>query len=205
MNNSKKISFLALILIIVAAFLISFFYRSIFTADTTQKSKLINLKIATWNVEHLAERNGEGCRPRYDEDYAELREYAKNLDADIVALQEVESTAAVARVFPEEDWSIVISQRPPSEPYECYDNGNPSTQQKVAIVIRKGIEFEHEDDFRELALGIEGLRYGVVIRLTATPVPFDILAVHLKSGCFVEDYSTSDTEFQIRRIGFGET
>jgi endonuclease/exonuclease/phosphatase family metal-dependent hydrolase len=194
MNRSERISLFALILVVVAAFLISYFYSELFPGKKSEKGTLSDLKIAAWNIEHLAESNGEGCRPRYDEDYIELREYAKNLDADIIALQEVESAKAVARIFPEEDWNTIISQRPPSEPYECYENGNPSTQQKVAIVVRKGIGFEREDDFRELALGMEGLRYGVVIQLTETPVPIDILAVHLKSGCFVEDYSASDSE-----------
>lgn len=194
MNRSERISLFALILVVVAAFLISYFYSEIIPGESSETGTFRDLKIAAWNIEHLAEKNGEGCRPRYDEDYIELWKYAKNLHADIVALQEVESAKAVARIFPEEDWDIVISQRPPSEPYECYNNGNASTQQKVAIVIRKGIGFERENDFREIALGMEGLRYGVVIQLTDTPILIDIMAVHLKSGCFVEDYSTSDTK-----------
>jgi len=158
------------------------------------KDDFKSLRFVAWNIEHLAETNGEGCRPRYDEDYKALRDYAESLDADIIALQEVESIDAVARVFPEEDWSFVISQRPPSDSYECWGNGNPSTQQKVAFAIRKGIKFDAKSDYQELGLGIEGLRHGVIIRLTGTPEPVDIMAVHLKSGCFVEDFSISNSE-----------
>lgn len=150
------------------------------------------LRVVAWNIEHLAEANGEGCVPRTDEDYRKLREFANSMDADVVALQEVESVNAMARVFPAENWTFVISERPPSEPYTCRGNGNPSTQQKVGFAIRKGVGYERKDDFRELGLGLEGLRYGVVIQLTDFPEPMHVMAVHLKSGCFVDDYAASD-------------
>ena len=44
------------------------------------------LRIATWNLEHLAEEEGAGCRERNEADYALLRRYAERLDADVVAL-----------------------------------------------------------------------------------------------------------------------
>jgi endonuclease/exonuclease/phosphatase family metal-dependent hydrolase len=72
------------------------------------------IRLATWNIEHLAERNGTGCRPRTDEDYAQLRAHAERLGADVIALQEVESARAAARVFPEDRWTIVMSERPAS-------------------------------------------------------------------------------------------
>jgi len=150
------------------------------------------LRLVSWNIEHLAEKNDQGCVPRTDKDYEKLRDFAETLDADIVALQEVESKKAVARVFPEDAWNIIISDRPASSSYTCRGNGHESTQQKVAIAIRKGIAFEELESFKALALGRSGLRYGVVIRLTGTPEPIEVMAVHLKSGCFVEDYSTSD-------------
>ena len=57
-----------------------------------------SLRVAAWNIEHLAERDGQGCRPRTDEDYAEVRRYIDRLDADVIAFQEVQSAAA-ARDF----------------------------------------------------------------------------------------------------------
>ncbi|MBU2417982.1 MAG: endonuclease/exonuclease/phosphatase, partial [Alphaproteobacteria bacterium] len=33
------------------------------------------IKLASWNMEHLAERNNSGCRPRTDADYAAMRAY----------------------------------------------------------------------------------------------------------------------------------
>ena len=57
------------------------------------------LTLASWNMEHLAEHNGTGCRPRTDADYAAMRAYADALQADVIAFQEVESRAAAERVF----------------------------------------------------------------------------------------------------------
>lgn len=57
------------------------------------------LKIASWNMEHLAERDGEGCRPRTEADYADLRRHVEALEADVVAFQEVQNRAAAERVF----------------------------------------------------------------------------------------------------------
>ncbi len=161
-----------------------------FTSSSTAQEAI---RIAAWNVEHLAENNGEGCVARDDADYAKLRSFATSMNADVVGLQEVESVKAVHRVFPESEWTVVISDRPDTEPFECYGNGRMSTQGKVAIAVRKGISFEKMYSFKELAVGNPGLRYGVIIRLTGGPEPIDVMSVHLKSGCFVDDYSTSDS------------
>ncbi|MCG8373619.1 MAG: endonuclease/exonuclease/phosphatase family protein [Balneolales bacterium] len=176
----KKILFISIL----------FFNSTVFLQAQMQSS----LKFVAWNIEHLAENNGEGCVARNEADYAKLRAFAKTMDADVVALQEVESAKAVARVFPESEWTIVISDRADSESYECRGSGRPSTQQKVAFAIRKGVEFEELGDFDELALGREGLRHGQVIKLMGTPEPIEVMNVHLKSGCFVNDYSSSDRE-----------
>jgi len=150
------------------------------------------LRFVSWNMEHLAENNGEGCVPRNDSDYFKLRDFATNLEADIVALQEVESAQAVARVFPEDDWNIIVSDRPASLSYECYGNGKKSTQQRVAIAIRKGVKYVEAGTFKVLALDRVGLRYGLMVKLIHRKDTLEVMSIHLKSGCFVDDYSQSD-------------
>lgn len=59
-----------------------------------------DLRIAAWNLEHLDDNEGEGCVGRTGADYAALKRRIARLDADIVALQEVENAAAAHRVFP---------------------------------------------------------------------------------------------------------
>ncbi len=152
------------------------------------------LRIIAWNIEHLAENNGEGCLDRTESDYQELRDFAATMNADIVALQEVENEAAVARVFPTDEWEIVLSERPNSDPYICRGSGRTSTQQKVAYAIKKGVSYENLGSFEELGLGNPGLRHGLVIKLMDTPEPVELLNVHMKSGCFVNDYAASDRD-----------
>ena len=149
------------------------------------------VRVASWNIEHLAEYSEAGCVPRSALDYEQLRDFSKLLNADIIALQEVENTAAVERIFPKSEWNIVLSDRPNSKTYRCRGNDQESTQQRVAVVLRKGIKYQINESFRELGLEMEGLRYGVVVEVFGDHDTINLMAVHLKSGCFVDDYSTS--------------
>ena len=63
------------------------------------------LKLASWNLEFLAARNGEGCNPRDDSDYAAMRRIVDDLDADVIAFQEAENETAAARVLSSHAWS----------------------------------------------------------------------------------------------------
>jgi endonuclease/exonuclease/phosphatase family metal-dependent hydrolase len=142
------------------------------------------LKIATWNLEHLAEQNGVGCRPRTDADYAELRRHVAALDADVIAFQEVEAKAAAERVFDPAHYDVVISGRPISaRGGSCAGKpGLSIRQQDVGFAIRKGVAWSRNPDLVELGLGNPDLRWGVDITLRAG-TPMRLLAVHLKSGC----------------------
>lgn len=152
------------------------------------------LKFSTWNVEHLAYPADQGCRPRTGADVDALRAYARSLDADVVALQEVASREAVELLFPASDWRTVMSARPDSEPYECRESGRPSTQQKVAFAVRKAIPVLDTRQYAGLGLDLVGLRYGLSVTLDTPGGVAEVLNVHLKSGCFVDDYERGDDE-----------
>src|SRR5688500_19042066 len=64
------------------------------------------LKLASWNIEHLRDTDLEGPNPRTSADYARLAAYVEKLDADIVALQEVEGAEAAARIFDPDEYSF---------------------------------------------------------------------------------------------------
>ena len=148
------------------------------------------LRITSWNLEHLAEADGLGCRPRTEADYAALREYADQLAADVIAFEEVESAAAAARVFPPDRYAIVISQRPSSGRHgfcgRDATDGPTLRDQKVGFAIRKGIPFTRNPDLSELAIGNPDLRWGVDITVNRQE-PLRLLALHLKSGCSAGD------------------
>lgn len=142
------------------------------------------LKVASWNMEHLAEHDGEGCAPRMEADYARLREHAAALDADVIAFQEVQNRAAAERVFDPALYDVVMSGRPPStRSGEC--RGRPGLfiqNQAVGFAIRKGVPWASNSDLSALALGSPDLRWGVDITVSRGR-PVRLLAVHLKSGC----------------------
>lgn len=142
------------------------------------------LKITSWNLEHLAERNGQGCRPRTDADYAELRRHADALGADVIALQEVENKAAAERVFDPARYDVVMSARAPGRRGgTCYGKpGQTIGHQAVGFAIRKGVRWTRNDDVSALALGNPDLRWGVDVTIGGRR-PVRLLAIHLKSGC----------------------
>ncbi len=142
------------------------------------------IKVATWNMEHLAAEDGKGCKQRGQRDYDALAAFAATVKADVYALQEVENVEALKRVFPEDEFVYVVSDRQ-SKSYKCDDfYPEMSTAQRVGFAIKKEIQFvgTKEDDLNELSLSGEKLRYGLTIELPEAKLK--ILNVHLKSGCW---------------------
>ena len=144
------------------------------------------LKLASWNMEHLAERNGSGCRPRTDADYVTMRAYVDGLGADVIAIQEVESKAAAERVFDPALYTVVIEDRAGTN-RGGYCRGNEGltiNAQRTGFAVRKGIPFDRQPDFTAVQVGNPDLRSGVdlIIRPRGGD-PIRVLSVHLKSGC----------------------
>ena len=103
---------------------------------------------------------------RSGEDIAALRGYARSLDADVVALQEVDGADAARLVFPDHEF--------------CF-SGRIAVQNN-GFAIRRGLAFSCRD-LPELSLSDE-VRRGVELRLfPGTPQELRLLSVHLKSGC----------------------
>jgi endonuclease/exonuclease/phosphatase family metal-dependent hydrolase len=132
------------------------------------------LRIASWNLEFLAQKDGTGCEPRTATDYEAMRRIADSLDADVVAFQEAETVAAAARVFDPAHYTIVMEARPGEASGSCGGN-HPDQQfirQAVGFAIKKGVAFDRNADVTSLTLGTKG------------HAPIRLLGVHLKSGCF---------------------
>lgn len=144
------------------------------------------LRIASWNMEHLAETDGSGCKPRTEDEYRALRAMAQRLDADVIAFQEVESEAAAHRVFDPDQYTIAIEERAGSAPRpECRGlRGQYLNRQAVGFAIRRGLEIERREDVIALQLGDPNLRSAVDIEVGHVGgARVRLLAVHLKSGC----------------------
>jgi endonuclease/exonuclease/phosphatase family metal-dependent hydrolase len=146
------------------------------------------ITVASWNMEHLAERNDSGCRPRTDADYAAMRAYVDALAADAIAFQEVESRAAAERVFDPAIYAIEIEQRVGTgRKGECGGGdraGLTINAQRTGFAIRKGLAYDRQPDVTDIQAGNPDLRSGVdVIVRPARGTPVRLLSVHLKAGC----------------------
>ena len=152
------------------------------------------LTLCTWNIEHLAAHDDAGCKPRKNHDYQALHKFAADLNADIIAFQEVENLSAARRVFTPSEYHIEISGRPTVELGRCREGGR-RRMQRTGFAIRKdlqtrlGLRYQRQPDVRYLATK-PSERWGVHIVLLSTNIPgrrLDLLSVHLKSGCSYDE------------------
>ena len=173
--SHRKGAWCALVSLLVAAW----------TAWTSPAGAL-ELRVAAWNLEHLADTNGEGCVGRDDADYAALAQRIDALGADVIAFQEVENAIAAGRAFDSERWSVEVSGRastgngPP-----C--SGRPSARLghlATGIAVREGLEYTRNADVSALSAGSRYRRWGTDVTVTRGGEALRILSVHLKSGCW---------------------
>ena len=100
-------------------------------------------------------------------DIAGLARYARTLDADVVALQEVDGPSAARQVFPRHEF--------------CFTGGR--AVQNTGFAIRRGLPFRCGADLTAMSLG-DTVRRGATMQLfPGTSRELYMLAVHLKSGC----------------------
>jgi endonuclease/exonuclease/phosphatase family metal-dependent hydrolase len=138
-----------------------------------------DLKLATWNLEWLTDRGAGDTRlpadahPKQPEDFDLLRRYAVELDADVIAIQEVDGPAVAARVFPPESYSVHMTR--------------DRVVQRVGLVVRRGLRYTVNSDVTGLDVDPgRQLRSGADITLDLAHGSLRVLAVHLKTGCFDE-------------------
>jgi 5'-nucleotidase (lipoprotein e(P4) family) len=151
------------------------------------------LRLATWNVEYLVEPAtyaalagscvADGGKvpgalrripcaivprlARDEADFATLRRYAAQLDADVVALQEVDGPGAASRLLPGYDYCFTARQN----------------VQKNGFAIRRGLPHRCEPEYLPVSLD-DRFRRGVVVTLFPGEArELTVMNVHLKSGC----------------------
>ena len=160
------------------------------------------IRIATWNLEWLVSPQAFkplklDCTPegtavhgdvrqipcdvastleRSSRDFAVLARYARELDADVVALQETDGADAARLVFP--DYAFCFTGR--------------QHVQNTGFAVRHGVPFRCGPDDRELSLG-DTLRRGKELTLfPGEPQEIRLLSVHLKSGCSSKPLTATD-------------
>lgn len=145
-----------------------------------------DLRIASWNLEHLNDTDGKGCLPRKRADYAAIARQVRRLGADIVAFQEVENAAAARRVFPRAQWRVEISSRPftrsarPCRHRPDQRLGHLAT----GFALRHGVDYRRHRDLSALGRGDPRARWGTDITVFRDGRALRFLSVHLKAGCW---------------------
>ncbi len=163
-------------------------------ATGTARASPATLKLATWNMEWFltpATFNGlKGDCTRDDRshrrnprsipcdvaatlersatDLAGMARVARTLDADVVAVEEVDGPEAARQVFPRHGF--------------CFTGGR--VVQNTGFAIRRGVPFRCGADVSGLSLGDELRRGATVVLYPDTARELHLLAVHLKSGCW---------------------
>ena len=153
----------------------------------------VEIKLATWNLEwfmspqtlraltpactprdapRAGARRAVPCNVAHElersvEDIRAMRRHARRLDADVVALQEVDGPEAAQLLF--SGYEFCFSSR-----VAVQNNG---------FAIRRGLPFTCGPELTELSLD-DDVRRGVELRLfPGTEREIALLSVHLKSGC----------------------
>jgi endonuclease/exonuclease/phosphatase family metal-dependent hydrolase len=141
-------------------------------------SQAADLKIATWNLAWLTLRPaGDSAIPpdvprRGAADLDRLAGYARRLNADVVALQEVDGPEAAARVFDARNYSFVFAEE--------------NDVQRVGFALHRSLRVTRNPDLAALDVQARSrfsLRRGVDVTVEAGGQKLRLLAVHLKSNC----------------------
>jgi endonuclease/exonuclease/phosphatase family metal-dependent hydrolase len=170
----------------------------IFSTATTPARELT---VATWNLEWLvapatAHSSRQACslakrailpcdvardNARDSADLARLASYERELDADVVAFQEVENISIAQRVF--------------AGRKICIAGG--AGVQHVGFAIRTSIAHRCEADFTALALSSRHRRGAVLTIAPDTQQEIHLLAVHLKSGCATQSLDSGTAACEV--------
>jgi endonuclease/exonuclease/phosphatase family metal-dependent hydrolase len=161
-------------------------------ATTAVASRGGTLKLATWNMEWLiapetlralrANCVPDGASPgrrerfvpcrvatelqRSATDFTAIARYAKRLDADVIALQEVDGPGTARRVFPDHEFCFTSRKH----------------VQNTGFAIRRGLPFRCSE-YQPLSLNGRVRRGAELVLFPGEPRELHLLSVHLKSGC----------------------
>jgi endonuclease/exonuclease/phosphatase family metal-dependent hydrolase len=175
---------------VAALTLFTLFAANVAVCETARPSEL---KLATWNLEWLVapatfKSLKATCVPqgasafaserrlpcdvaqrfeRSSRDFATLARYARQLNADVIALQEVDGPDAARLVFPG---------------YEFCFSGSRHLQ-NTGFAIRAGLPKRCGPDLAALSLADSVRRGAEVVLFPGEPRELHLLSIHLKSGC----------------------
>ncbi len=154
------------------------------------EARAAELKLSTWNIAWLTLRPAgdptlpNGLPTRSAADLDRLAAYARRLDADVVALQEVDGPRAAARIFDPAAFAFIFAEE--------------ADVQRTGFAIRRGLTVIRNPDLAALdvrAGARRSLRRGTDITLeTPSGARLRLLAIHLNAGCREGRLARADRE-----------
>lgn len=177
--------------------------------DVAQQRDRTTLRLAAWNLSNLHHEAGQSVPGRdvirSREDYKWIRHYADKLDADVIALQEANSRAAIHRAFSRGRYNAYISGRKTKD-LDAYDlTGKwPDASIYTGFAVRKGIKVTRVESVPSLEImhadprngTRRPTRWAVELEIEHQGQPFVILSVHLKSGCSIGALKDASTPYE---------
>ncbi len=169
-----------------------------------------HVRIASWNLSNLHHEPGQSVPGRdvvrAPEDYTWLQFYAGQLNADLIALQEINSRAAGHSVLRRGLWTVEISGRRFKD-FETFDLSGEWSSGSIytGVGVRRGLEIIRAEDVPSLEVTHVDPRTGIArptrwakeVEVARNGHHLLVLAVHLKSGCFtgqiMDDKNGPDT------------
>ncbi|WP_336945434.1 endonuclease/exonuclease/phosphatase family protein [Asaia sp. HN010] len=146
----------------------------------SRSAEAASVKIATWNLDWLTLFPDStpglpvNIPHRSAQDWAALAQIATRLNADIVAVQEVSNAAALRRLFPSPDDTLLLTMAP--------------IAQNVGLVLRAPWRILAHEELSALDRspfhGGHALRPGLDVIVGNGKDTLHLLVVHLKSGCW---------------------
>ncbi|MDF7677703.1 endonuclease/exonuclease/phosphatase family protein [Acetobacteraceae bacterium ESL0709] len=118
---------------------------------------------------------------RSEQDYERLKSYARRLDSDIIAVEEIESDVALRKIFDPQYYDFILSKAP--------------IVQRVGLVIRHSLNATINPEITALNVEPPGARHairsGLDVTLHGQTQDLRLLVVHLKAGCWARPLSDS--------------
>ena len=177
-----------------------------FTLLTSTTAASATIKLAAWNLNNLHfvvdEPLRDGAPSRSEEDYQLLQKYRDRLDADVIALQEVNGPRAAGLVFPPDQYDLYFSARYIEDLVtgKATHLGPEQRSDRIytGFAVRRGV-FDAVSKRDVPSLGVihaadgRPVRWGTEILLEKDGQLLRLLSVHLKSGCTTAAWRTRST------------
>jgi len=164
---------------------------------TASGDTITEVRIASWNLNNLHYLENEALRKnapvRTTEDLETLRRYLASLDADIVALQEVNGPDAAALLFPETEYEVFFSGRYAHDRSQDADTDHIYTGFAVRRGVFDQVRATDQADLSVLTPAGRPVRRGVELLVQRDGKQLLLLNVHLKSGCFARSLEPAST------------